>query len=337
MAYQVRQGQYDQGYIDYLNSLSPDDLNAIGRGRSPLITGQGIDYSTLQNFKSVMGRDPTAAEFGTYAPLGAQAGQAISQYKLAQDNSPDKQYAKQQEQYGKDAPKFYDQINGMFQQTLGREATADEKSHFGSLLASGQVDSYGVGQFLNALPEHVQQQDKTFRESLNNDLQTQDARYYKEQILPTLQSDAANKGRSLDASGVQNSFALAAQGQNRQREGFVSNLSASQYAGRQATAQGNYQQLYNQYAGLQDYSRQRAAAASDASMNRVNDISNFNMQKQAYDQYLKNYGKRSSGTGALIGGVIGAGVGAYAGGPAGAQAGYGIGSGLGSYGQSQWG
>lgn len=333
-AYKPKQGVFDQGYLDYLKTLSPQDLARNSRATDPLVKGTSVDYSTYQSVKGALGRDPTSNEWAMYGPMGAQAGQSIAQQKYADDNSPDKLYAKQQEEYAKKAPEHYDTIDQMFQSTLGRAATGEEKDHFGKLLASGQVDKYGVGQFLQALPENVKKQDEQFRSTLNDTLQKQDSQYYNEQVMPGIQSSFANQGRSVDSSGFKNSLALAAQGQNRQREGYLSNLSAAQYGGNQALAQGGYQQTYGAYQGLQDFSRQRAAQAQDASMGRVNDFNNFNTQKQAYDEYLKRYGKRGGGsmaTGALSGATSGAATGFAMGGPWGAFAGGVVGGGLGAY------
>lgn len=305
---------------------------------------QATDYYAAQDFYKQFGRNPTQSELSMLSsayqsgdPNVAGLGQgrsAVGQYYNSLANTPDNQAAQKQKQYEADAPKFYDQINGQFNSVLGRDATKDEKSHFGSLMASGNVDGYTIGQFLNALPENVQKQDAEFRKSLNTELQGQDSQYFKEQVLPGVQSTFANQGRDFRSSGFENSVAQAATQQNRQRESFLSNLSSAQYGGSQALAQQAYNQAYQGYQGLQDFSRQRAAQLQDASTNRVNDIQNYAMQKQAYDQYLRGYGKRSNGVGALIGGTIGTGVGAYFGGPAGAKAGYGIGSGFGEAAQS---
>lgn len=263
---------------------------------------QAAEFYAARDFAQMFGRNPTQSELASLAPayisgdpnIANVAGgkSAVAQYFQAQQNTPANQYAQEQQRYTADAPKFYDQINGMFQQSLGRDATNEEKSHFGSLLASGQVDPYTVNQFVTTLPESVKRQDEAFRTQLSGSLQKQDAQYYQEQIAPTLAAQAAKAGRSFDSSGVQNSLALAAQQQNRQRESFLSNLSAQQYGGQQALAQGAYQQAYGNYQGLQDYSRQRQAYLQDAATGRVNELQNFAMQRQAYDDYLRRYGKR---------------------------------------------
>lgn len=323
-------------------------------GRSSAPTGgksQGADELAYlnQDFQDLFGRAPTAVEQASLLPAysGAEplipnkAGgkAAVAQYFNATENTPEKQYARQQKEYEAKAPEYYDAINQQFQSGLGRDATDAEKKHFGSLLASGQVDDYTVGQFISTLPEAVQKQDEAFRNNLNTTLQKQNAQYFNEQIMPGIQSAFANQGRDVRSSGFSNSIAQAAQQQNLQREGFLSNLIASQYGNSQALAQNAYQQAYGNYQGLQDYSRQRSAQLQDASQNRINELSDYATQKSAYDQYLRNYGKRKSGTGigSLVGGALGAGVGALGAGLAtgglgagqGAMIGYSLGSGLG--------
>lgn len=307
-------------------------------------TGGGTQaqrYYATKDFNEIFGRAPTEAELsmlqaaydsGDRNIANTSGGRsAVAQYYQSQENTPDKQYAKQQAGYQEAAPKFYDQISQMFQGSLGRDATDAEKSHFGSLMASGQVDPYTIGQFLQALPENVRKQDEEFRKGLSGELQKQDSQYYNEQIMPGIQSAMANQGRDVRSTGVSNSLALAAQQQNRQRESFLSNLSAQQYGGRQSAARQDYLGAYGQYQGFQDYSRIRSDKLRDATTGRVNELQDFAMQRQVYDDYLRRYGKRSSGIGSLVGGLVGTGLGAYFGGPAGASAGYGIGSGTGSF------
>lgn len=263
---------------------------------------QAAEYYAARDFVAQFGRNPTQSEIAMLAPAylsgdpnraGLGAGKAaIAQYFQSVQNTPANQYAQQQAQYEADAPQHYDAINQMYQSTLGRDATDAEKKHFGSLLASGQVDQYGVGQFLQALPETVRKQDEAFRNQLSGTLQKQDAQYFNEQIMPSIQSQFAQQGRDVRSSGFANSLAQAATQQNRQREGFLSNLSASQYGNQQGLAQNAYNQTYGAYTGLQDYSRQRAAQLQDATQGRINDLADYDKQARMYNDYLARYGKR---------------------------------------------
>ncbi len=300
-------------------------------------------WGAWKDFSQIFGRNPTEQELSqltaAYASgdpnkINSSGGRsAIAQYYNAVSNTPETQNAAQNAQWSKEAPKYYDQINGQFQQTLGRDATQEEKDHFGSMLASGQVDAYTVNQFLTQLPEAVTKQDAAFRDQLRTQMSTEDARYFNEQALPGIQSTFAKQGRSVDSSGFANAAAQVAQQQNVNREGFLSNLTASQYGGNQSNAYNAYLNSVGRMQGLSDYSMQRTNQLQDATTARINDIQNFAMQKNAYDQYLQRYGKRGNvAAGALQGGASGATAGA-AFGPWGAAIGGIAGAGLGAYGQ----
>jgi len=294
-----------------------------------------------QAFQEILGRDPTTAELAQVTPVFmgsdpnihdiAGGRSAVAQIAMAEQNNPDTLAAKKRSDLEAKAPGYYSNVDSMFQSTLGRSATDAEKKHFGSLLADGSVDEYSLGSYLQNLPEYVTKQDKEFRDSMSNELQTQDQRYYSEKVLPSIAQDFARKGRSVDSSGYASALALAAQDQNKQRESFLSNLSASQYAGNKSNARADYETLLNNYYKNQNYSRDRQAQLSDATTGRINELQNYNIQKQAYEDYLRRYGKRSNaqGIGSLVGGVAGGAAGAYFGGPAGMSAGYQAGSGLG--------
>lgn len=325
---------------------------ATSGGESPIATlpqyggaggsQQAAAFYAGQQFYKLFGRNPTQSELDSITPAYisgdpniagvAQGNAAVAQYYQSKVNTPEKQYADQQAGYKAEAPKYYDQINGQFQSTLGRDATQEEKDHFGSLLASGQVDPYTVGQFLHQLPEAVTKQDTEFRSNLRNDISAQDSRYFGEQILPGIQRNFAQQGRSVESSGFANAAAQAGQQQNVNREGFLSNLSASQYTGNKTNAYNEYLNSVGRMQGLQDHSRARGDTLADASTGRINEISNFAMQKQAYDQYLSRYGKRGNGLGGMLGTLLGAGIGGAAGkSPQAAMAGGQVGGSIGNY------
>ncbi len=284
-----------------------------------------MEFYAGRDFAQMFGRNPTASELASLAPSYAgdknidntSAGKAaVAQYFQAMSNTPVNQQAAQNAKYAAQAPQYYDKINGMFQGTLGRDATDAEKNHFGSLMATGAVDDYTVGQFLSALPESVQKQDAAFRTSLTSDLQKQDAQYYNEQIMPGITAANARAGRSTESSGYQNALALAAQQQNRQRESFLSNLTAQQYGNSQGLAQDSYNNAYSGYQNLQNYSMQRSNQMQDQATGRVRELQDYTTQKNAYDDYLRRYGKRNGSSaygGALAGGVSGAASGAMLG------------------------
>lgn len=263
-----------------------------------------IQFSAYNDFKKIFGRDPSDAELakamGGYQSgdpnvpnlIGGQAFIA-DMYQQMNPNADNQ----------KNAPEKYGEVDAMFNQYVGRAASQEEKDHFGSLLASGQFDSYQIGEALKNLPETVRAQDTEFRKSLGTELQASDERYFNENIMPGIQSQFAKQGRSVDATGFQNALAREATGQNRQREAFLSDLTARQYEGSKGRA-------YEEYAGNRDYTRGRSDMLADRNTQRLYDIQNFAMQKQSYDDYLRRYGKRSSGMGQGIGSLVGMGLGA---------------------------
>lgn len=281
------------------------------------------DFAAQTEFAKIFGRQPTASELAMFSSafssgdknlLRGSAGRAaIAQYFNAFANSPQNVAANQQKKFQAEAPKFYDQINGLFQKSIGRDATQSEKDHFGSVMAQGGTDTYTLEQFLSTLPEAVKKQDETFRASLASTLQKQDEQYYSENILPAVEARAVKQGRSFDSSGIRNSMALAAQQQNRQREGFLTNLTAAQYAGSQGIAQDAYARAYGLANSSSDITSARLDANSAALYGRRNEMEDYNIQKQAYDQYLQRYGKRSGGaaSGAAAGALSGAAAGTY--------------------------
>lgn len=291
-------------------------------------------------FYKSYGRAPTTDELAQVLPAyagadahttnNAQGDAYVSQLHQATENTPDKLYAKQQAEYQKNAPQHYDSIQQLFQGTLGRQADQSELDHFGSALASGQVDQYDLQQFLQQQPEYQTAQNEKMRTGLSGQMAANDQRQFGEKILPTIQQNFAKQGRSFDSSGFQAQAANAAQAQNTDREGFLNTLQAQQYGGVQERA---YQDYANQVANQQNRVNSGINAQYQGiqnAQNRSNEIGDYNTQAQLYNQYLAKYGKRNNGMGGLIGGLAGIGGAFATGNPGAAGIGYQIGSGLGT-------
>src|SRR5688572_27251499 len=208
------------------------------------------EHYAKEAFNEIFGREPSSIELAQVVPvfMGAdpnihniEGGRAaVAALAQAEQNDPRKLDEKRRKELEGKAPEFYGGVDQSFQSTFGRTATDQERKHFGTLLASGDVDEYTLGQWLQQLPENVKKQDEQFRKEIGTELQGQDSQYYKEQVLPAIQSSFAQQGRSVESSGYATALAQAAQQQNRQREGFLSNLSASQYGGRSGAAREDY-------------------------------------------------------------------------------------------------
>lgn len=302
------------------------------------------DYSNnkaaaYDTFKQVFGRAPTRDEANQILPAfgndphipNTQAGSAfISQLHNSTENTPDKLYAKQQAEYKQNAPQHYDTVNKLFQNAFGHAPSQEELDHFGSELASGQVDAYQIQQFLQQQPEYVNKQNEQMREGLSGKMAANDRRQFSEQILPSIQEAYAKQGRSFDSSAFSNSAALAAQAQNTQRENFLSNLTAQQYGGVQDRAYNDYANMLAQQQNLTNSGIQAQYSQIQGAQNRSNDLADLNTQNQMYQQYLARYGKRGGNgiMGSLQGAIGGATLGAKFG-PWGALAGGVAGGGLG--------
>lgn len=305
--------------------MGPDDIIDPNTGRNKKNYSPNNPYwnqpggqndaksAAYESFMRIFKRAPSEDELAQVVPayIGSDpnitnlaAGDAlVAQMHQAEVNSPENVEKRKQEEYKTNAPQFYGQVNDMYKQSLGRDATDAEKEHFGSLMATGAVDAYTIGQFLNALPENVQKQDEAFRNKFSADAQGRDAQYYKEQILPAIRSSLLKSGGTTEDSAYANSLALAAQQQNRQREGFLSGLTAQQYGNSQGLAQQAYQQAYGGFQGLQDYNRTRTDYLRDSITGRSNEFTDMSITKQSYDDYLRRYGKRNSGAQGAIGGA----------------------------------
>lgn len=302
-------------------------------------------YAT-RDFKEIYGRDPTKVELDQIVPAyvgqdqhlpnQAQGKAFIAQMFQSQENTPDKIYADQQKKYLADAPQHFDAVNQMFQSQLGRTASQDELNHFGSLLASGTTDPYQLQSFLQQQPEYQTKQNQGFQDKLSGQLSGYDQDYFKSNILPSIQEAYAKQGRSFDSSAFQAAATNSAQQQNVSRQQYLAGLSAQQYGGVQQNAYNDYANQVAQQQNLTNSGIQAQYQGMQNNQNRVNQITDFNTQSQAYNDYLAKYGKRNNGLGGVLGTVIGAGLGSF-GGIKGAQLGATLGGSVGQGAQNAYG
>jgi hypothetical protein len=304
---------------------------------------QAAQYYAGQDFAKMFGRNPTQNELtqlSQYYMSGdpnisnrTQGQAALSNFYTQLSQTPANLYKTQQAQLTAQAPKFYDSVNQQFQSQLGRDATDSEKTHFGMLLASGN-DPYEIDQALQSTPEYQTRATTDFTNRLGTQLQSSNADYYSKYILPTIQSQNAQAGRTQDSSGYQAQLANAAQGQNYDLQNYLASVSASQYGQSTANALNLYNSQYQNTQNLGNANISNALSNANYNVQRSNALSDYNMQQQAYANYLNNYGKRNGAAsgiqGALSGGFMGAKMGASAG-PWGALAGGLGGAALGGY------
>src|SRR6267142_1871681 len=122
----------EANYSSYLQSLSPDQLinrykgatqEDYGKQGGILGTEDAQNYQAYQQFKQLVGRDPTANEFATVlpnfrGPNWMDTGRAyVAQFAKQQENTP--------EALKRKAGQYSGDVNGMFQDLLKRGASKD--------------------------------------------------------------------------------------------------------------------------------------------------------------------------------------------------------------------
>lgn len=285
-----QKGSFQAGYNQLLNNLTPDQLlarysnkNAL-QGQFNATTQDSQGYQAYQAFKSIIGRDPTSSELSSVIPYfqnGPQFGNAyVSQLKTQLQQNPNDPLNQ-----GK-AASFSPQIGQVFQSMLGRAPTQDELNHFGGLFATGNVDAYQLQDFLRGTPEYQTAQDTTFRQGLDTELQKSDLNFFdraKQNVLSQFMQNGTQNSSALDSALTD----LMGQISNN-RSSFLANLSANQYQGNKDLALKNYQGSQNQYLQNQNYNRQNALNQQNYLTSRGNELSDYNTQAQAYQNYLNS-------------------------------------------------
>lgn len=286
----------------YLAGLSPDQLLQRSSGLSTGAGNTDIDsylrqkYSgvnsatdiqniqALKSFRSILGRDPTAQEYAQIVPIFQQAnGQTYGNAWLSQ-------YAQQEAQNPanrvKDAPQYAGQINPVFQSLLGREATQDEINHFGSLLATGNVDAYQLQDFLKGTTEYQSAQDKTFRSGLTQELEDSDVKFFdraKQGVMAQFMRSGTGNSSALDSALADMMGQLA-----EKRGNFLSTVSANQYQGNKDLALGNYRGARDEYFGNQAYNRGQNQKQQDYFQGRSDNLTDYNRERDDYRSFYND-------------------------------------------------
>lgn len=269
---------------------------------------QATQYYAAQGFAKLFGRNPTQAELAQLAPAylsgdpnkvnSTQGDAAIAQYYNSMSQTPANMYAQQQSQWAQAAqdPKIQGSVGQLFQSTLGRAPTADEMTHYGTLLASGQADAYTLGQFLQSLPEYQNQQDTQFRQGLDTQLQQSDQNFFN-RVSPQISQQYAMMGRPTSPAVSVAMTDLAAQLSNN-RQNYLAQLSAQQYGGNKTNALQNYGQT-QQNVQNSIYGNAQSQYNNLAGLNqRVQNISDYNTQALNWGNAMNQYGP-GRGPGAL--------------------------------------
>ncbi len=322
-----------QQYVDVAGQLAPEVKNHIysiaSRGSREANAAEAAGASTFNNDttrdldiyktgRELLGRDLTKNELYSLRPKfsgpnGADTGKAYLAELADQE-------AKSPEALAKNAPSYSPQVNDMYTRLLGRAPTAAESSHYGSLLASGDMDQLGVEQQVQAGQEYQGGQDKKFREGLKTDLQGFNQTGFdkaKEGILSTYTKAGLQNSSDLDFA-----IANAMKELNQGSDQFLSGLSSSQYGGNKEAARGDYQTMLNTYLGNKANATGRSNSLLDYYTQRADQGTDYQTQMNDYMSLLdKQPKKRRGGIGGALGPLVGMGAGALLAGPGGAAAG----------------
>jgi hypothetical protein len=277
-------------------------------------------------YERYFGRRATEQELAAAIPQfqhdwqGGEKGNAwvadiAAREKQMQDelDRPDKERAKLDEK----AKEYAGAMSELIKGTLGRDATDEEAAHFARLRAQG-YDEYEIGEALKMLPEYTEREDQSARDKLRGELSTADQRFFGEKIMPTIQSRFAQQGRSVDSSGYAAALANAAQGLNTERESYLAGIGREDYTNRRQLAINQYLSRLNTNQASQDYGRARADQVGDVYRGRAWELQDYDTQRRAYEDYLRNNGvRKQKGLGSGLGSFAGMGLGALLAAPTG--------------------
>lgn len=242
------------------------------------VSGDSAGQKVYNYFMSTAGREPTSSELAKFTPIFqgsyTEGNAAISAYLDLEAQKPGALVQK--------APQYSEQVNKIFQSNLGREATADELTHFGTLLASGNVDAYGLQEFVKGTDEYQTAADKKFRGSLATELEGYDTSFFnkaKENVLSRFAQNGTLGSSALD-------FALTdLMGQIAEKRGsYLADLSARQYGGNKDLALSNYRGTMDRYLDETNAERARGYSDINRAFGRSNDIQDYYTQMRGYRQ-----------------------------------------------------
>lgn len=302
-------------------SKQPGQYAALNKAAPAFFQQLGV-YNT---FQSVFGRDPSAQEMAQFQNLGSDMPSAISSYHSSINNTPSAIAAQQQKQgldaYNKGQAGFDSTTTAAFKQATGRDPTSDELSHFGGLLATGQIDPYGLSQLVGQTAEAQNKQTAGYQDTLSKNLQATQGDYFKNYINPSILSQTAAAGRDPNSSGVQQAEVQAGKQQNYDLQNYLANFGASQYGQSAQNQQNVYGKYLDQQYGLQNAGISQQLGQQNFLQNQNVNMANYQMQQSAYNQYLSKYGKSSNPIGGALSGASSGAMLGSAGGPWGMGAG----------------
>ena len=282
-------GSYDPNnqtaiFNNYANVNAAGNADAANFARQLYGDTDKLGQYAYDSYVQKFGKAPTQSDFAQIMPYftGANGRQTGDAY-LA---TAYKQYLTSPEYAATQAAGKTGDVNSIFNQYLGRNATDAEIAHYGQALAlgpnNGGIDQFNLGQQLQGGTEYQTAQDTKFRGSLADELGGYDAKFL-EKNTPGLYSQFANAtGGAGTSSALQ--FALADMVKNvtENRDQYLSGLSAQQYGGDKQAALADYNRTQDQNWSNQNYTRDLNQAQLDYYRGRSDNNTDYLTQMSDY-------------------------------------------------------
>lgn len=291
----VKSGEISQGdYLEISNAIMPqvyDWANKVAGSGSSAATAANnaglqklnehyAKYNIYKKGKEILGRDMSPDEVAQALPIFKQAdGETLGGAWLANLKKADEQNPNSKTNQSKIAG-FGDQVNSYFKNMLGRDATADEKTHFGGLMATGNLDAYGMSQFLQGTPEYQGKENEKFQQGLGQKLTDADMNFFnraKQNVMSHFMQQGTSNSTALDSALTDLMGQIA-----DKRSQYMADLSARQYGGNQDLAVGNYKDQMGQYLNEQGYNRGVSSKNMDYLQGRSNELTDYQRQMNDY-------------------------------------------------------
>lgn len=217
-------------------------------------------------------------------------------------------------------------INEMYMQLLGRNATPDESAYLQKFVDEGSLQGEELNQIIQSMPEFQQRRLESDTTAFGDKLTANDNQFLSnatDRIGAQVNSRFASLGRPVSSAMAASTFGQAgqiAQGLQQNRQSMLADFYGKGLQATRGLQQARGQGAMDRGYGLRDETRRRGWEMED-----------YHMQKNDYNDYLNaaNRRQKQQGFGTAAGAIGGGLLGAYLGGPAGARAGAGAGSSLG--------
>lgn len=185
---------------------------------------------------------------------------------------------------------YNDAINSAVQDKLGRPATEAELGYFGKQMEQGNLDAYGLGEFLGGTTEYQTRASDTARGKLATELGAVDDAYMAK-VQKSLESKYASAGRS-GSSAFGSALIGAGKDIATERTGYLAGLGYQDFQ----QGQGNLTAAYNNRLNQMYNQQQGSSALGSESRQRYYSNQDFNRQQAAQERLAKLNQPKSSGS-----------------------------------------